>query len=64
MTRFQYVQELCFPYTTKQLLATPARYLTIQLNSDTVYPDIALDSIGYGLSPHKTAIHFRWQSQA
>lgn len=39
-----------FPTHPKNFL-TPAGYPAIQLNSDTVYPEMAADSTGKGLSP-------------
>ena len=49
---------------TKQFSGTQAGSPTIQLNSDTVYAEIALDSAGWGLDPTRLpAALFKLQLQ-
>ena len=52
-----------FPNHHQAILQPPARCLRIQLNSDTNYAEIVLDSTGYGLSPTRLSTLFNLRSQ-
>ena len=51
--QFQYKQGSCLhtPTHHQNMLETPAGCLTIQVNSGTLYPEVAWDSTGKVLSP-------------
>lgn len=62
--QFQYKQgsHLHPPPTPPKMLETPAGCLTIQINSNTLYPEVAWDSTGKVLSPTRLS-SFRLRCQ-